>query len=125
MQTVKMEEDIIFYGIAVLFSIAGFYFAVKAFLSFRNTPDDVLRAKIFLNKNFLRNNLILVFIAGALVCAHAVLEFMEYGFAAPYTDATRLLYSITLPMIAFLMSLLAYLWNKALYRKTEMFVKTK
>ncbi len=111
-----------FYGIAVLFSVAGFYFAVKAFLSFRNTPDDVLRAKIFLNKNFLRNNLILVFTVGALVCVHAVLEFIEYGFATPFTHAAGLIYSVTLPMIAFLMSLLAYLWNKALYRKSEMFV---
>ncbi len=116
-----MEENLIFYGIAVLFSIAGFIFAIKAFLFFRNTPDDVLRAKIFLNKNFLRNNLILVFTVGALVCVHAVLEFIEV-FTTPFTHAAGLIYSITLPMIAFLISLLAYLWNKALYKKSEMFV---
>ncbi len=120
-----MEENLIFYGIAVLFSIAGFIFAIKAFVSFRNTPEDVLRAKIFLNKNFLRNNLILVFTVGALICVHAVLEFIEYGFTTPFTQAASLFYSITLPMIAILMALLAYLWNKALYRKTEMSVKTK
>jgi hypothetical protein len=120
--------ELALYTITVLFSIVGFYFAIKAFLSFKSTPDDVLRAKVFLNKNFLRNNLISVFIVGALVLVHAILELVEYGLATlsiPFTSTIHILYSLTLPMIALLIAFLAYQWNKTLYKKSEMFRKTK
>ncbi len=117
-----------FFEVAVIFSIVGFYFAVKAFLSFRNTPDDILRAKIFLNKNFLRNNFVFVFIVGFLVSLHTILELLEYGFSKlsiQFTPAVHLLYASTLPIIALLMALLAYHWNNALFQKKEMFKKNK
>lgn len=115
-----MELEI--YVISVLFSIVGFYFAIKALLSLRNTPDDVLRAKVFLNKNFLRNNLTFVFIVGAAVCFHTISELMEY-FSISYTPIVRLFYSITLPISALSVAFLAYYWNKAFYKKNELFGK--
>lgn len=114
--------------ISVILSIVGFYFAIRAFLSLRKTPDDLLRAKVFLTKNFLRNNLTFVFIIGAAVSFHTILELIEYGFvnlSIPYTPAVRVLYSITLPIIALSVAFLAYNWNKALYKKNGMFGKIK
>jgi hypothetical protein len=123
---IKMELEL--YVIAVIFSIVGFYFAIRAFLSLKNTPDDIFRAKVFLNKNFLRNNLTIVFIVGALVCIHAILELIEYRFAIlsiPFKSTVHLLYSLTLPIIALFVAFLAYHWNKAFYIKNEKFGKTK
>lgn len=116
------------YLITVLFSIAGFFFAIRAFLSVKNTPDDVFRARVFLNKNFLRNNLTIVFIVGALVFIHTLLELIEYGFAImsnPFKSTIHLLYSLTLPIIALSVAFLAYHWNRAFYIKNEKFRKTK
>ncbi len=114
------------YVIAVIFSIVGFYFAIRAFLSLKNTPDDIFRAKVFLNKNFLRNNLTIVFIVGSLVCIHAILELAQYRFVSiPFKSTFHLLYSLTLPIIALFVAFLAYHWNKAFYKKNEMFGKTK
>lgn len=122
----KMELEL--YVIAVIFSIAGFYFAIRAFLSVKNTPDDIFRAKVFLNKNFLRNNLTIVSIVGVLVLIHTILDLVEYRFAIlsiPFKSTVHLLFSLTLPIIAFSVAFLAYHWNKAFYIKNEKFGKTK
>jgi hypothetical protein len=116
------------YVVAVLFSIIGFYFAIKAFLSVKNTPDDVFRAKVFLNQNFLRNNLTIVLIVGALVFIHTILDLVEYRFAIlsiPFKSTVHLFFSLTLPIIALSVASLAYHWNKAFYIKNEKFGKTK
>lgn len=115
------------YVIAVLFSIVGFYFAIRAFLSLKNTPDDIFRAKVFLNKNFLRNNLTIMFIVGVLVLIHTILELVEYRFAIsiPFKSTVYLLYALTLSIIALSVAFLAYHWNKAFYKKNEKFGKTK
>ncbi|MCZ7401027.1 MAG: hypothetical protein O8C61_02255 [Candidatus Methanoperedens sp.] len=120
---INMELE--FYVIAVLFSIVGFYFAIRAFLKVKNTPDDIFRAKVFLNKNFLRNNLTIVFIVGVLVLIHTILELAQYRFVNPLKSTVYLLYSLTLPIIALFVAFLAYHWNKAFYKKNEMFGKTK
>lgn len=116
----KME--LILFEIAVLFSFAGFYFGIKALLSFRNTPDDILRAKVFLTKNFLHNNFVIILIVGCLVFLHTILEFLEYGFeilSIPFTPTVRIIYALTLPIITFLLSFLAYYWNNALLKKMK------
>jgi len=120
--------ELTFFEVAVIFSIVGLYFAIKAFLSFRNTPEDILRAKIFLNKSFLRNNFVFIFIVGFLVSLHNILELIEYGFSKlsiQFTPTVHLLYASTLPIIALLMALLAYHWNNALFQKKELFKKNK
>jgi hypothetical protein len=113
------------YLIAVIFSIVGFYFAIRAFLSLKNTPDDVFRAKVFLNKNFLRNNLTIVSILGILVFIHTILDLVEYKFADSFNSTVHLLYSLTLPIITLSVAFLTYHWNKAFYEKNEIFGKTK
>lgn len=117
---------LIIFEIAVLFAVFGFYYAVKAFISFKNMPDDVLRAKIFLTKNFLRNNFVLVFIMCFFVFLHTILEFFEYGFInilISFVPAAQLLYALTLPITTFLMAFLAYQWNNAIFQKSEMLKK--
>lgn len=113
------------YVTGVLFSIVGLYFAIRAFLLVKNTPEDIFRAKVFLNKNFLRNNLTIVFVVGVLVLIHTILELAEYWFASPLKSTAYLFYSLTLPIIALFVAFLAYHWNKAFYKKNEMFGKTK
>lgn len=110
----------IIYGIATLLAIFGFYFAIKAFISFTNTPDDVLRAKIFLSKNFLHDNFIVIFIMGIFISLHTTLEFLEYSFiniSIPFMPILNMLYAISLPITTFSMAFLAYQWNNALFQK--------
>ena len=126
MSGINIELEL--YLISVIFSIVGFYFALKAFLTLKNTRDDVFKAKIYLNKNFLRTNLTTVFIVWALVCIHAILELVEYRFAIlsiPLASAVHLLYSLTLSIVAFSVAFLAYHWNKAFYIKNEKFGKPR
>lgn len=112
-------ESILF-KIALMFSFLGFYFASKAFLSFRNTADEVLRAKVFLTKNFLHNNFVFIFIVGSLVFLHTITELLIYDFvdsSIQFTLILRIFHVTTLPIATFLMAFLAYNWNHALFQK--------
>ncbi len=120
-EKMELELDVV----AVIFSIAGFYFSIRAFLSLKNTPDDIFRAKVFLNKNFLRNNLTIVSIVGVFVLIHTILELANYRFTIPFKSTVHSLYSLTLPIVALFVAFLAYHWNKAFYIKNEKFGKTK
>ncbi|MDD5474755.1 MAG: hypothetical protein PHU34_11515 [Candidatus Methanoperedens sp.] len=111
-------DSIIIYGIATLLAIIGFYFAIKAFISFTNMSDDVLRAKIFLSKNFLHDNFVVIFIMGIFVSLHTILEFIEYSLiSVPFMPTLNILYAISLPISTFSMAFLAYQWNSAMFQK--------
>ncbi len=110
--------------IAIMFSFLGFFFASKAFSSFINTSDDVLRAKVFLTKNFLRNNFVIIFIVGSLVFIHTITELLIYDFvdsSIPFTPILRIFHATTLPIATLLMAFLAYNWNHALFQKNEIY----
>ncbi len=113
-----MNTELIILELAVLFAIVGLVIVLKASFLFKHTPDDILRAKVFLAKPFLYRNLCLVFIASALVALHTVLEFVEYGVVIqiliPYASNIHIIYSLTLAISMFLLALLAYYWCKLL-----------
>ncbi len=118
------EMESTFYELAVVFSFVGFYYASKAFLSFRNTSDELLRAKVFLTKNFLHNNFVFIFIVGSLVFIHTILELLKYEFAdlsMPFATILNIIYATTLPVATLLMAFLAYHWNCALFQKNEIY----
>lgn len=122
------EMESTFFKLAVLFSFVGFYYALKAFLSFRNTSDELLRAKVFLTKNFLHNNFVFIFIVGSivgsLVFIHTILELLKYEFAdlsMPFAPILNIIYVTTLPVATLLMAFLAYHWNCALFQKNEIY----
>ncbi len=120
-----MVSELELYAIAVLFSIVGFYFAIRAFLKVKNTSDDIFRARMFLNKNFLRNNLTIVVIVGVLVFIHTTFDLVEHLSGVQFDSTVHFLNSLILPIIALLVAFLAYHWNKAFYEKNEMLRKTK
>lgn len=113
-----IKTELVILGLAVLLAIVGLFIVLKASFLFKRTPDDVLRAKVFLAKPFLYRNLIIIFMVSTLVSLHTVLEFIDYGVVIqiliPYASNIHIIYSLTLAISMFLLALLAYYWCKLL-----------
>lgn len=112
-----MNTELIILELAVLFAIVGLVIVLKASFLFKRTPDDILRAKVFLAKPFLYRNLFIIFIVSALVALHTVLEFIEQGYIQilkPYELEIHIIYTLTLAIAMFLVAVLAYLWCRLL-----------
>jgi len=110
------ELQTVILGITVSIAIIGFFFSIKSWSSWRNIDDNTLRGRVFLTRKFLNRNFMLVFITGAFVAFHTILEFIEiFGYPSvliPFAQWVRTLYFSTLTVSMFLLVLLAYFWFK-------------
>jgi len=93
------------------------YLSVKNLLRWKEIEMDTARARVFLDRSFLRANFKLTLIAVGLVFLHFILmEYIELtGF--PLERVFHVVYFIPFlgSMVALLM--LVYIWYKLLYRK--------
>ncbi len=117
----EQEAIAIFIGVAILFAIIGIYFIIRAWILWTRTPDDVLRAKAFIAKQFLHRNFIIIFILIVLVAIHTFLEyFVIYGYPlylAQFERFMSMFYLSLLPVSMFLLAILAYYWYRLLSPK--------
>ncbi len=51
---------------SVLLSLVGLYFVIRIWMKWKNLDKDLLKARVFLNINFLEKNWLLVFLSGVL-----------------------------------------------------------
>lgn len=114
-----MDLQIVILIMAVFLAIFGLLLTIMSWFSWRHFNDDFIRAKAFLNKKFLNRNFILVFITGAFVGLHTLLEFIEIlGYPAeliPFAKEMRLFYFMTLTISMILLVVLAYYWYKLVW----------
>ncbi len=119
----EQEAIAIFTGVAILFAIIGIYFVIRAWILWTRTPDDVLRAKAFITKQFLHRNSILIFILIVLVAIHTFLEFfIIYGYPLYLAQFERLMSMFYLSLLSvsmLLLAILAYHWNRLLSPKNQ------
>ena len=104
--------------IGILFAIYGLFMIIKARILWKGSPDDVIRARAFLNKRILDRNFMLIFIMNFLVAAHLFLEYIYiYGLPSgleQYRKQIIIVY-ILLPISSMLLLiLLANNWLKLL-----------
>lgn len=110
------ELQVAILGITLLIALIGLYLSILSWSSWRHMDDDVLRARAFLTRKFLTRNFILVFVSGAFMGLHTVLEFFEvFGHPSAlmrFVQEIRINYFLTLTFSMFLLVLLAYYWSK-------------
>ena len=111
-----MEVQVVILITAVFMAIIGLFLSIITSFSWRYINDDFIRAKAFLNRKFLNRSFILVFIAGAFVGLHTILEFIEiFGYPSeliPFAKEIRLFYFLTLTISMISLVVLAYCWYK-------------
>ncbi|VVB93995.1 Uncharacterised protein [uncultured archaeon] len=96
---------------SIILALIGFYFVVRIWMKWKNLDKDVFKARVFLDKNFLEKNWILVFLSGASLTIHQSLEFIKYSnyFISEWSETL----SAALGFLALVfLVILAYEWFK-------------
>lgn len=101
---------------SLIIAFIGLYFVVRVWLKWNSIDIEVLKAKVFLNKEFLERNWLYVFIAGTVLTIHQATELLisiNFVVEGGLIDQTsEILEFIALASLI----ILAYEWFKVLYR---------
>ena len=106
-------------GSSIIIAIIGLYFIVKTWIIWQYIDIDVLKARVFLNKKFLKRNWRYIFLSGA---SQAIHQFVELLLSLNYLAKTPLVEQISgileIMALGFLV-LLTYEWYIVLKPKTK------
>ncbi|VVB92301.1 Uncharacterised protein [uncultured archaeon] len=96
---------------SVILALIGLYFVIRIWMKWKNLDRDLLKARVFLNINFLEKNWLLVFLSGASLTIHQSLEFLN---SSNYfiSDWLETLSEILEFMALVFLIILAYEWFK-------------
>ena len=113
----------IFSGSSVIVSFIGLYFVASIWAKWKYIDKDVLKARVFLDKKFLAKNWIYVFLAGAALTVHQMIDFLmslNYITGGWLREFSELFEFMTLLFFV----ILAYEWYKIIYLKNKTFTIT-
>lgn len=106
-------------GGSLLVGLIGLYFAIGIWKKWQYIDIDLLKARVFLNKNFLAKNLKYTFLSGASQAAH---QFLDLIISLNYLTRTFLVEQIStileLMALGFLV-ILAYEWHRMINTKVQ------
>lgn len=103
-------------GGSVILSLIGLYFVIRIWIKWEYMDIDVIKARVFLNKKFIERNWLYVFLAGASLTGHQLINFLT---SSNYIDSrwfTQFSYILEFMALVFLV-VLAYEWYMVLYIK--------
>jgi hypothetical protein len=58
---------------SVILALIGLYFVARIWVKLRYTDNDILMARVFLDKNFLEKNWLYIFFSGAALTFHQLI----------------------------------------------------
>ncbi len=96
---------------SVILALIGLYFVIRILMKWKKIDKDTLKARVFLNKNFLEKNWLYVFFSGAFLTIHLSLEFLT---SSNYfiSEWLEMLSKILEFMALVFLVILAYEWFK-------------
>ncbi len=111
-----IEEEIISAG-SVIIATIGLYFVVRIWDKWRHIDKEILKARVFLDKNFLERNWLYIFLSGATLTFHQFL-----GILMPLNEmATKgwifQVSSIAESAVLVFLVILAYEWFILIHKK--------
>lgn len=115
-----MENPALLYTIlvggSVVLALIGLYFVIRIWIKWEDLDIDVIQARVFLNKKFIERNWLYVFLAGASITVHQLINFLTSlnYISSPWIN--QISYIIEF-MVLLLLVMLAYEWFKVLHIK--------
>ncbi len=105
---------------SVIVALIGLYFVIRIWMKWKNMDKDLLKAKVFLNKNFLEKNWLLVFLSGAFLTIHQSLEFIILSnyFTIEWLETLSEAFEF---MVLVFLVILAYEWFKFIIPNKNLF----
>lgn len=108
------EIRIIIVGGSVITSLIGLFFVIKIWMVWKHVNKEILKARVFLNKNFLEKNWICIFMSGAFIAVRRVMQLLELlGF--PIINSDTILFDLMGLAVISLLVLLVHYWYRLIY----------
>ncbi len=108
------EIRIIIVGGSVITSLIGLFCVIKIWMVWKHVNKEILKARVFLNKNFLEKNWICIFMAGAFIAVRRVMQLLELlGF--PIINSDTILFDLMGLAVISLLVLLVHYWYRLIY----------
>ncbi len=107
--------NIILVSASVIIALAGLFFVLKIWTVWKRVDREVLKARVFLNSDFLEKNWTYVFLAGAFIAMRRVMQLLELlGFSVSIEWVTYL-YDLMGIIVIVLLVMLAYHWYRLIF----------
>lgn len=107
--------NIILVTCSVAVAFIGLYFVLKIWLVWKRVDITVLKARVFLDEEFLVRNWIYIFIAGAFIVLRRILQLLILLGIPVQSPEETILSDVTGLAVMALLVLLAYYWYKLVY----------
>jgi hypothetical protein len=98
--------------LSIILAIIGLFLVYKNWIIWKRTSLDIIKARAFLNKEFLERNWFLVVVAGGLIALRRVYRFIELSRDPTINNAMEILFDIVGFVVILLLVLMAHQWYK-------------
>ncbi len=104
--------NIILVACSVITGFIGLFFVIKIWLVWKKVDMNVLKARVFLDQNFLIRNWVFIFITGAFIVLRRILELFELLDKNLLTPEMNIIFNLMGLVVVSLLVILAYYWYK-------------
>lgn len=104
--------NIILVACSVITGFIGFFFVLKIWLVWKKVDMNVLKARVFLDPNFLIRNWVFIFITGAFIVLRRIIELSELLDKNLLTPEMNIIFNLMGLAVVSLLVILAYYWYK-------------
>ena len=101
--------------ISILLALMGFYFVYKNWCIWKKSRIEILKARAFLNTEFLEKIWLYVVIVGGLVMTRRIYRFFELTLEIEGHPYIEVLFDIIGTIVIFMLVLMAYQWYKLVH----------
>ena len=101
--------------ISILLALMGFYFVYKNWCIWKRSRIEILKARAFLNTEFLEKIWLYVVIVGGLVMTRRIYRFFELTLEIEGHPYIEVLFDIIGTIVIFMLVLMAYQWYKLVH----------
>ncbi|MDD5614917.1 MAG: hypothetical protein PHH85_01810 [Candidatus Methanoperedens sp.] len=104
--------NIILVTCSVITGFVGFFFVLKIWLVWKKVDMNVLKARVFLDQNFLIRNWVFIFITGAFMVLRRIMELSELLDKNLLAPEMNIIFNLMGLAVVALLVILAYYWCK-------------
>jgi hypothetical protein len=107
--------NIILIVLSVITGFIGFFFVLKIWLVWSQVDRNVLKARVFLDPNFLVRNWVFIFIAGAFIVIRRILSLFDLLEFPKLSSEMTIIFDLVGLAVVILLVMLAYFWYRLVY----------